>query len=326
MRFLFAAVLATLVGGCAVTPAPSSRNDTAAAPARNDAMPPAIERRLREIGRVSAPVETRPLYAPLHGNEPYAGVRISRDLPYGPDPRNQLDVFMPEGPRGAPRPVLLFVHGGAYVGGDKHAADSPFYSNVGVWAARNGMVGVNMTYRLAPRFTWPAAQQDIASAVRWVRQNIASHGGDPARVFLMGHSAGASHVSNYIAQPQFHGADGPGIAGAIIVSAFYDLPRLAGDSIRPYHGTDAARYAERSPLPGLLRSKVPMLFAVAEYDTPDFNQQAEILREAFCRQGQCPRLLVLSKHSHMSEIYSVGTDDRILTDAILAFVTRPPSP
>jgi triacylglycerol lipase len=263
----------------------------------------------------------------MHGSEPYAGVRISRDLPYGPDERHRLDIFTPDGPRAAPRPVLLFVHGGAYVGGDKHLAGSPFYSNIGVWAARNGMVGVNMTYRLAPRYTWPAAQQDIASAVRWVRQNIASQGGDPARIFLMGHSAGASHVSNYVGQREFHAADGPGIAGAIIVSAFYDLQRLAStDSFRQYHGTDASRYAERSPLPGLLRSPVPMLFAVAEYDTPDFNQQAAILKEAFCRQGACPRLVVLPRHSHMSEIYSVGTEDRMLTDEIRAFVARVAAP
>jgi acetyl esterase/lipase len=160
-----------------------------------------------------------------------------------------------------------------------------------------------------------------------VSQNIAGHGGDPERVFLMGHSAGASHVSNYVAQTQFHSAEGDLIAGAIFVSAFHDLQRLLStDSVRPYLGNDAARYPERSSLPGLLRSKVPMLFAVAEYDTPDFNQQADILREAFCRQGACPRLLVLPKHSHMSEIYSVGTEDRVLTDEILSFVRRVGSP
>lgn len=322
MRSLLLAAAAALLAACGTPPATPPRAD-APAQLRNDAMPAAIERRLREIGRVSAPVETRPLYAPLHGSEPYAGVRISRDVPYGPDERHRLDIFMPEERAGGPRPVLLFMHGGAYVGGDKHIAGSPFYSNIGVWAARNGMVGVNMTYRLAPRFTWPAAQQDIASAVRWVRQNIAAQGGDPRRIFLMGHSAGASHASNYVAQPAFHGPDGPGIAGAIFVSAFYDLPRLVStDSIRPYHGADAARYAERSPLPGLLRSRVPMLFAVAEHDTPDFNMQADFLREAFCRQGACPRLLVLPKHSHMSEIYSFGTDDRMLADEVRAFVQR----
>jgi acetyl esterase/lipase len=263
----------------------------------------------------------------MHGQEPYAGVRISRDLPYGADERHRLDIFRPESPSTSRLPVLLFVHGGAYVGGDKHIEGSPFYSNIGVWAARHGMVGVNMTYRLAPRHTFPAAQLDIATAVQWVRQNIAGFGGDPERVFLMGHSAGASHAALYVAHPPFHARDGAGIAGAIFVSAFYDLPQVTGTgSFRQYHGTDATILVQRSPLPGLLRTKLPMLFAVAEYDTPDFNQQADILRTAFCAQGSCPQLLVLPKHSHMSEIYSFGTDDRMLTDAVRAFVQRVGSP
>ncbi|MCC7346549.1 MAG: alpha/beta hydrolase [Variibacter sp.] len=288
--------------------------------AAQSAMPPEIEKRLREIGRVSAPEPTRPLYAPLHAKPPYAGVHIVRDIAYGPAARNRLDVFTPELAAG-PRPVLLFMHGGAYVGGDKHLVDTPFYSNIGVWAVRNNMVGVNMTYRLAPQAQWPAAQEDIAAAVRWVKANIASHGGDPNRIYLMGHSAGASHTSNYVAQTQFHGPDGSGLAGAIFVSAFYELEKLtATDSFKKYHGDNPALYAARSPLPGLLKSRLPMLFAVAEFDTPDFNAQADLMRDAFCKQGKCPNLVVLPKHSHMSEIYAVNTEDRVLTDRILAFV------
>lgn len=288
-------------------------------------MPAEIEQRLREIGRVSAPDETHPLYAPLHAQTPPAGVDILRDLRYGPDERHRLDIFAPDNAAGGRHPVLLFVHGSGYVGGDKNAAGSPFYSNVGLWAAQNGLIGVNMTYRLAPWHPWPAAQQDIAAAVRWVRENIAAHGGDPARVFLMGHSAGASHASNYVAQPQFHAPDGPGLAGAIFVSAFYDLEKIeASGSFKQYHGEDPRRYAERSPLPGLLRAKLPMLFAVAEFDTPDFSRQAEILNQAFCRAARCPNLIVLPKHSHMSEIYSVNTQDRGLTNEILSFVRAAP--
>jgi triacylglycerol lipase len=90
-------------------------------------------------------------------------------------------------PTGA-RPVLVFVHGGGFTGGNRRTGDSPFYDNIMLWALKNGMVGVNMTYRLAPQSQWPAAQQDIASALAWVQDNIASHGGDPSRIVLMGHS------------------------------------------------------------------------------------------------------------------------------------------
>lgn len=282
-------------------------------------IPVDVEIRLREIGPISAPEPTRPLYAPLQPAEPFANITVKRDLRYGAAERHRLDVFAPTA--ASNRPVLLFMHGGAYVGGDKHLAGSPFYSNIGAWAARNGMVGVNMTYRLAPQAKWPAAQEDIGSAIAWIKANAAAQGGDPNRIYLMGHSAGASHVANYMSHSQFHNGAGPGLAGAIIVSAFYDFETLnATGTFFQYHGNDKAQYLKRSPLPGLIASKVPMLFALAEHDTPDFLQQAEVLRKGFCSAGRCQRILMLTGHSHMSEVYSINTADTGLSSEILAFI------
>ena len=283
-------------------------------------IPADVEKRLREIGPISAPEPTRPLYAPLQQSvEPFTNIAVKRDLRYGTAERHRLDVFTPIG--ASNRPVLLFMHGGAYVGGDKHISGSPFYSNIGAWAARNGMVGVNMTYRLAPQAKWPAAQEDIGNAIAWVRSNAAVHGGDPNRIYLMGHSAGASHVSNYLSHFQFHGAAGPGVVGAIIVSGFYDYEILnATSTFFQYHGNDKAKYVQHSPLPGLIASRVPMLFAVAQFDTPDFVQQAELLRKGFCNAGRCQRIVMLTGHSHMSEIYSINTADTKLSNEILEFI------
>ncbi len=171
--------------------------------------PPDLAKGLAAIGRAIDPAATAALYAPLHRLPPYSDVRIARDIHYGPAERNRLDIFTAE-PAAAARPVLLFVHGGGFVGGDKHVAGSPFHDNIGAWAARHGMVGVTMTYRLAPQAPWPAGAEDVATAVRWVRDNIGQYGGDPARLFLMGHSAGATHVSTYVAHPAIHGAKRPG--------------------------------------------------------------------------------------------------------------------
>jgi triacylglycerol lipase len=282
-------------------------------------IPVNVEKRLREIGPISAPEPTRPLYAPLQPAEPFSNIIVKRDLRYGAAERHRLDVFTPTGATN--KPVLLFMHGGAYVGGDKHLAGSPFYSNIGAWAARNGLVGVNMTYRLAPQAKWPAAQEDIASAIAWIKSNATVHGGDPSRIYLMGHSAGASHVANYMSHSQFHGASGPGVAGAIVVSAFYDFETLnATGTFFQYHGNDKAQYMKRSPLPGLIASRVPMLFAVAQHDTPDFLQQAEVMRKGFCSAGRCQRILMLTGHSHMSEVYSINTADIGLSSEILAFI------
>src|SRR6516162_5747600 len=144
-------------------------------------LPPDVTAELRGIGRVFTP-ETidvvRRLLTPLHEANGYQAPRIKRDLSYGPDPRHRLDVHLPD-TGAAGLPVLLYVHGGGFVGGDKTAPGSPYYDHVGGWAVRNGMVAVIMTYRLAPRYQWPAAAQDVAAAVSWARENCAGYGGDP---------------------------------------------------------------------------------------------------------------------------------------------------
>ena len=114
-------------------------------------MPEDIAWKLVEIGRMIDPPKTAAIYAPLQEKEPYQGVTVERDVKYGPAERNRLDVFMPS-VTGTKRPVLIFVHGGAFIGGDKRTApDSPFYDNIMLWAVKNGFVGVNTTYRLAPQ-------------------------------------------------------------------------------------------------------------------------------------------------------------------------------
>jgi len=95
----------------------------------------------------------------------------------------------------------------------------PFYDNVALWAVRHRLIGVNMTYRLAPQFGWPAGAEDVASAVRYLRGAIASRNGDPERIYVMGHSAGAVHVATYLAHPEMQSSDGPGIAGAVLGTA-----------------------------------------------------------------------------------------------------------
>ena len=160
-----------------------------AAWAQQSPMPEDIAWKLLELGRVIDPPKTVELYAPLQEKEPYQGVKVERDVKYGPADRNLLDIFLPE-TAAPPRPVLIFVHGGAFVGGNKRTTPtSPFYDNIMLWAAKNGFVGVNVTYRLAPLAPWPAGAEDMAAAVQWVTDKIGERGGNPARIYLMGHSA-----------------------------------------------------------------------------------------------------------------------------------------
>lgn len=293
----------------------------ASACAQQTPMPEDIAWKLLEIGRVIDVPKTAALYAPLQQKEPYAGVKTERDVKYGPADRNLLDVFTPETNASA-RPVLIFIHGGGFVAGNKRNPGSPFYDNIMLWAVKNGFVGVNATYRLAPQFVWPAGPEDLATVVQWVSEKIAERGGDPARIFLMGQSAGAIHVAGYVSHPEFHKVKGGGLAGAVMVSGLYDLTASpAGDAEIAYFGSDPSRYAERSSLQGLLATKIPLMVSAAELDPPRFVEQYELIKQASCKRANgCAHAYMLPQHSHISEVYAINTADTRLTDEILEFV------
>lgn len=282
-------------------------------------MPPEIAEKVKAIGPVIDPPKTAAIYAPLQQKEPYAGVKVTRDLKYGPDARQALDVFVPEG-GGAARPVLMFVHGGAFVAGNKHVPGSPFYDNIMLAAAREGIIGVNVTYRLAPQHKWPTGAIDVGDAVEWVHRNIAAYGGDPKRVFLMGHSSGAVHVATYVAFPQFHKSGGIGLAGAILVSGVYDYEKTKPRKQELAYFGDKAGTKEVSSLAGLVAASIPLMVVNAELDPQPFIIQGNLLNDVLCARGKCPRRVLLKGHSHMSQVYAINTSDRSLSGPLFEFV------
>ena len=293
----------------------------ALAPSTSAQMPAEIAEKVKAMGAVIDPPKTGAIYASLHEKEPYSGVRVTRDLKYGPDARHALDVFTPEAGSG-PRPVLVYVHGGAFTGGNKSVAGRPFYDNIMLAAARAGIVGVNMTYRLAPQHPWPAGAADVGEAVKWVHASIAAHGGDPGRVYLMGHSAGAVHVASYVAFPQHHKVGGLGVVGAILVSGLFDFTRMSpGPPEQAYFG-DKAGSADVSSLAGLVKAPIPLMVVHAGLDPTIFVEQARWLNESLCLEKKCPLFVSLPTHSHMSEVYAINTPDASLSGPVLEFVKR----
>jgi triacylglycerol lipase len=287
-------------------------------------MPPDLTAKIAAIGRVIDPAATAALYAPLHDREPYAGVKVARDIAYGPAERQRLDVFQADGATDA-RPVLIFVHGGGFTGGNKSTPGSPFYDNVPLWAARNGLVGVNMTYPLAPEAVWPSASENVARVVQWARDNIAAYGGDPSRIFLFGHSAGATHVATYAAFSEIHGPEGLQLAGLILMSGIYDFTTFPlAPNYAAYVGDDATLHAQRSALPGLLKCPVPMMIVAAELDPPPFIAQFQTLTAALAKKSPKARTLMVPQHGHISIGYAIGTADTRLTGTILDFIKARP--
>ena len=207
----------------------------------------------------------REAFAALHAAAPKDGVVVTKDVAYGPHPRNILDIYKPS--RGSsPSPVVIFVHGGAYVGGDKS-----YYGNVTTWFARQGVIGVNATYRLAPSAKWPAATEDIAGMVKWTRENAARFGGDPNRIVLIGHSAGATHVANYIFNRSLQPSGGPGVAGTVLISGryrlSYDPADPNGKAMQAYFGEDALAYGDRSAITHIKdAARIPLFTVIAEYE------------------------------------------------------------
>jgi acetyl esterase/lipase len=284
--------------------------------------------RIRALGDqiVPAAIEgTAKLYAPFHEREPYQGVKLSRDQFYGADPRHRLDVFEAQA-SAAPRPVLLFVHGGGFVAGDKTRPDSPYQDNVALWAVRHGMVGVNMTYRLAPQHPWPAGAMDVGAAVAWVRAHITGHGGDPARIYLMGTSAGAAHAGAYAVNARFHAGEDAGIAGLILLSGLYDMVAAPGTELQiAYFGLDDANYVAGSTLHGLTRSKIPLLPVLTEMDPPEFQQQTLVLLDAYLKHnGRLPFFVHMTGHNHLSSTMHLNTADTYLGERIQDFVALNP--
>ena len=262
-------------------------------------MPPDIAEKIASIGRVVDPPKTYAVYAALHDNEPYPNAVLTRDVKYGPDDLQALDVFTQDGANS--RPVLVYLHGGGFERGDKHPAGTPFGDNIVLWAAHNGMVGVNVNYRLAPKAQWPSGPQDVAAVLRWVKANIKNFGGDPARVFLLGWSAGGNHVASYIAFPQFQSSDASPVAGAIFLSATpFDTTTYPMDAFAGYFGPDASKYAALSPTPGLVKSQLPILVAYAGLDPPAIEAQSIGLIAALKKAGHPPRTVFMKSHGHMS--------------------------
>jgi acetyl esterase/lipase len=142
------------------------------------------------------------------------GFDLKTDLAYGADPRQKLDIYTPKG--AAPKATVVFIYGGSWTSGTKS-----LYRFLGQAFAARGYQLVVADYRLYPQVRYPAFVEDSAQALAWTKSNIAAHGGDPSKLILMGHSAGAYNVMMLAVDPQWMAPHGlkPGDALGVIAAA-----------------------------------------------------------------------------------------------------------
>jgi acetyl esterase/lipase len=286
-------------------------------------VPDDIRARLIALGYDAPYAVTDSIYLPLLRRSPKDGVAVTKDLAYGDHPRHRLDVYRPDGISNAP--VFIYVHGGGYSSGERDI-DDEIYGNVLYYFSRQGMLGINATYRLAPDAEWPSGGEDMRALIGWVKAHAAEWGGDPDRIFMMGHSAGATHVATYAFDRRFQPAGGHGLAGIVLVSGRYTIKDRPDDpsfdGIRAYFGDDPAGYATRSIVSHVPGSDIAALLVMAEYDQRNLVETTGELFVALCERddGRCPRLLQLKYHNHMSEIAHLNTADDQLGREVMEFI------
>jgi len=263
-------------------------------------------------------------YSAALADRPLTGLALQRDQAYGEHPRQRLDIYqgLEAQQPGASLPIMMFVHGGAFLRGQMNPTEQ-VYGNVPRFFARHGFVGINVEYRLAPEAPFPAGAQDLALAVDWVRAHAASFGGDAQRIVLVGHSAGGAHVASYVCDPCVRPAQ-PRVAGVVLISARLradvraDNPNAAG--VRAYFGEDEARYDPDSAVTHAAGLNVPALVAVAQYENPWLDvYAAEFCHRVGLAQGRAPRSIWLPEHNHTSIVAHIDSGDDAFGEQLLDF-------
>lgn len=304
--------------------------------------------------QVSAPAfKTRAMLVPSLAT----GLVQQLDIPYSElSSRLRLDVFSPD-QTGAlqkgPLPVLIFVHGGGWFTGDKDFFG--VHRGVARALARRGYVVVVPNYRLSPEVKHPVHVQDVGRAFAWTMKNVARHGGDPSRVILMGHSAGAHLVSLLATDPEQWGkaADGPAagdfskIAGVVGLCGVYMIPAaneylgLAGkvglaeqlggvkgpdgQVFNPFKiafGDDEKICSKASPITHARKGLPPFLLMVAERDLPGLDYMAKEFDTALTASGNSSQVMTIAETNHVSLLRDVTQKDNEASRDLARFMAQ----
>jgi len=274
---------------------------------------------------------------------------LYRDGPKADSYRHRLDLYYPKGKKGYP--VVVLVHGGGWTLGDNRCCG--LYTSVGQFLASQGIGVVLPNYRLSPAVKHPEHVKDVARAVAWTRAHAAEHGGDPERIFLMGHSAGGHLVSllatdeTYLRAERLKMAD---VKGVIALSGVYNIPPGKVAITLGGAGPQACGVDQNFPLRGdgasSLNGLVPAFPAAVDIYGPAFGEGPKDRANAsplkHVRPGLPPFLLLTAEKdlptlSDMAEAFhralrDQGCDARLFRvekrnhNSLLFSIIRPEDP
>ncbi|WP_053064086.1 alpha/beta hydrolase [Caballeronia mineralivorans] len=230
-------------------------------------MPAQQKRRIVTFGLASLGAAALAACSPvklLNATIPSGGYRKTPDIAYGSDPRQALDVYVPTAAvaRSETRPVVVFFYGGSWQNGDRGN-----YLFVAQALTSRGYVAVMPDYRTYPETAFPGFVDDAAAAVRWTRDHAHEFGGDPARLFVMGHSAGAHLAAliatdpRYLASQSMSKAD---LRGVIGLAGPYDFLPIKDRTLLDVF--PASTRAESQPINFVTGHEPPMFLAAGTDD------------------------------------------------------------
>lgn len=256
-----------------------------------------------------------------------APTRVVRNVAYRDDAdadpvRHKLDLYLP--PQAKSCPVIFFVHGGAWIMGDKNQLG--IYEKLGGALAKRGIGAVSTNYRLSPGVKHPEHVKDVARAFAWTHRNIAKFGGDPNRLFVCGHSAGAHLIALLATDESYLKAEGlslTAIGGAIPISGLLALPP---DLLPGVFGRDPAIRKAASPIHHVRAGLPPFLVLFAENDlSVCAKTSAEFADALKAKEGRVEKR-EMKKRTHLSIVTKAHEDgDPVLTE-LVRFVTAPKRP
>jgi acetyl esterase/lipase len=247
--------------------------------------------------------------------------QVEDDAAFGVDPRQKIDVYAPATASG-PSPVVVFIYGGSWSSGDKRD-----YGFLGAAFAAQGFVTAIPNYRLVPDVRFPTFVEDCAAAVRWVQDNAARLGGDPNRIVLIGHSAGAYNAISLALDAHYlrdAGVDARSIRGAVGLAGPYNFYPFDVDATRNAFG-QAPDPQLTQPVHFARADAPPLLLLWGERDTTVGPQNLSGLERAMRAVGGPVETKIYPRVDHVGIMLAISRPFRgrapVLAD-VTAFVRR----